>query len=1007
MAKMNLKTFQKLCHQKKWKEVLDYLSGTKDSKKVKKRYLESTDKDGRNCFHNLVIDEGVLHSAPAVALIDTMIKIAGKKYIYTTNAKGQSVLHVYLKEYYAWDDRFCTKLIEQGGKQLILMQDEDGRSLMHSLKFMYVLQNSDSFPLMLEMAPEIFSLQRNNGNTALHDAVEIRDNADHIVVYNESSYFIEWMLEQCSKEVSFLGNNDGNTALHLLCMTEGNDLYTIHKIAKKLLDHGGVDYLLIENNEGKSALDYDVDHRVIRPNIIYDNLLWNAFEAENLEDLKKIFSIEKVRNCGKYEGSYYPRYDNLIRKYIDVRDWEKVRKMLSFDGILHKSAIVDSKSGLVYQGPSGVVYYAHFNMLQKLIFENPPFDIAEKFIRLAGEDGIVNSYSYAFGSLFHLCLENDYDDDILKLLVEIGGKGMLLQQEEDSGYSVLHSMIRSGCETDLIEMAVEKGGTDLLSLRNSSCGETALHLACSEGVDTATITALARASPKKVLLAKNERGKIALHLALQNKLDFKSIEMILTRYHDKQVSMQTISGELALHIACEHGASKEVLNLLLKKGVRAQIRAKTMRGNTVLHLLLSKSPSLDKLKFLLEKGYNSLISEINEREETVLHSLCSYEDGEIDVFNYLVDQMPEFLSQENIDRQTILHTIMCNEVKADFAKVVIERCDDSMFTLQDKWGYTPLHYCTWSEDLHTILIEKAGKGILSILNNAGQNALSHYVSEGSNNEKFSIDLLETADEDIVSGKDIEGLTVLHHACCNEELNPRVLKLILDNADNTKTLLLSTDDNAETALHYACQTQRNFDTIKILVDAGGKELVEMKDKDDRKAASYNDYQLFVDALLSGIAPDYSQFVDDLTCPLCLDDMIDVHYIPICNHRFCKRCITRAVQMNCSKCPVCRAHFDGESDLRKDHIVNKIACSAKAAQYLTKSDAQKQADEIQMLKRKLDEMTNRCETLEKLVPKKKQSSPRPTKKRRTSDKHSSQVLSNGDIRSHLYLVNRDGK
>ena len=118
---MNLKTFQKICHQKKWKEVLDYLSGTKDSKKVKKRYLESTDKDGRNCFHNLVIDEGVLHSAPAVALIDTMIKIAGKKYIYTTNAKGQSVLHVYLKEYYAWDDRFCTKLIEQGGKKLILM----------------------------------------------------------------------------------------------------------------------------------------------------------------------------------------------------------------------------------------------------------------------------------------------------------------------------------------------------------------------------------------------------------------------------------------------------------------------------------------------------------------------------------------------------------------------------------------------------------------------------------------------------------------------------------------------------------------------------------------------------------------------------------------------------------------------------------------------------------------------------------------------------------------------
>ena len=82
MAKMNLKTFQKLCHEQKWKEVLDYLSGQKDSKKVKKKYLESTDKDGRNCIHNLVIDGGVLHTVPAVALIDAMVKIAGKKYIY-------------------------------------------------------------------------------------------------------------------------------------------------------------------------------------------------------------------------------------------------------------------------------------------------------------------------------------------------------------------------------------------------------------------------------------------------------------------------------------------------------------------------------------------------------------------------------------------------------------------------------------------------------------------------------------------------------------------------------------------------------------------------------------------------------------------------------------------------------------------------------------------------------------------------------------------------------------
>ena len=70
------------------------------------------------------------------------------------------------------------------------------------------------------------------------------------------------------------------------------------------------------------------------------------------------------------------------------------------------------------------------------------------------------------------------------------------------------------------------------------------------------------------------------------------------------------------------------------------------------------------------------------------------------------------------------------------------------------------------------------------------------------------------------------------------------------------------------------------------------------------------------------------VEDLQCPVCLDNCTDTRISPECLHRFCGDCIKEIPRKCNNECPTCRVHIPTKRTLRKDdqfdNIVSALLC-----------------------------------------------------------------------------------
>ena len=80
----------------------------------------------------------------------------------------------------------------------------------------------------------------------------------------------------------------------------------------------------------------------------------------------------------------------------------------------------------------------------------------------------------------------------------------------------------------------------------------------------------------------------------------------------------------------------------------------------------------------------------------------------------------------------------------------------------------------------------------------------------------------------------DDYTCLHHACCYKGAPPvDIIKSLLDIGG--KELVMMTDSDKNTALHFACDNGVSFDVMKMLIDVGGKELVVAKNSSNGDTA----------------------------------------------------------------------------------------------------------------------------------------------------------------------------
>ena len=211
-----------------------------------------------------------------------------------------------------------------------------------------------------------------------------------------------------------------------------------------------------------------------------------------------------------------------------------------------------------------------------------------------------------------------------------------------------------------------------------------------------------------------------------------------------------------------------------------------------------------------------------------------------------------------------------------------------------------------------------------------------------------------------------GHTCLHATCrkgvlnCDKDHRARHA-LIEFLVDQNRRLLYSTDRANQTALHLLMYGNRiHFDSVVLMTEIGGLNLLRRQNFQERtvldlvSCAFYQDepnkavilYLLakggsalreikdsFGRKAEESWSPGLKQYIDlhtkispalsdDLQCPVCFDTMDDVHMIPNCCHRFCKKCITDAFHRNGNTCPVCRVEY-ALGELRKDPILCKFA------------------------------------------------------------------------------------
>ncbi|GFH44839.1 hypothetical protein CTEN210_01313 [Chaetoceros tenuissimus] len=64
--------------------------------------------------------------------------------------------------------------------------------------------------------------------------------------------------------------------------------------------------------------------------------------------------------------------------------------------------------------------------------------------------------------------------------------------------------------------------------------------------------------------------------------------------------------------------------------------------------------------------------------------------------------------------------------------------------------------------------------------------------------------------------------------------------------------------------------------------------------------------------------------ELECSICFGLMEDPHILPSCRHRFCKKCIVGAIDVNGHTCPLCRTQIGPKRDDLAKIITESILC-----------------------------------------------------------------------------------
>ncbi|KAG1712158.1 Serine/threonine-protein phosphatase 6 regulatory ankyrin repeat subunit A [Nymphon striatum] len=374
--------------------------------------------------------------------------------------------------------------------------------------------------------------------------------------------------------------------------------------------------------------------------------------------------------------------------------------------------------------------------------------------------------------------------------------------KDGNGFSPAHYAAANG-NRQALEKLLDVSALTVLTQRKSFSKTTPLHLAAYNGHDGCLNVLLTYTS---AFDQKDQDGRTALHLAASN--GHTNCIAILLQQGASSTMCDKLSQRTPLHSAAYCGHIDCVKLLLSKSISSAQVNCVDAFTRTALCLAVMNS-HLECALLLIKKGAN--VDSVDQYGMTPLSYAAII--GNKDCIEALLINCANALHQDNSSKTSLHLTAACGHTESLRSLLKGHPAEH----LTDKHGYTPYQ---GSEVCTEALLNHYGKHLVNVCDRKGR-TLAHAATACENTDCLNLLIKNGAD---INKQDEAGLTPLMLAAKNG--NVPVIELLLDY----KAKISLSDNDENTALHYACLSKQEIGALALLKRIDNPEILNLSNID---------------------------------------------------------------------------------------------------------------------------------------------------------------------------------
>ena len=198
---------------------------------------------------------------------------------------------------------------------------------------------------------------------------------------------------------------------------------------------------------------------------------------------------------------------NYLYDLCDEKKWNEVREYLKRSYLSNEV----KEQQIYWKTKQGSTTFS------KACYEKAPIDIIESMISIAGNEIIHIASNNNLTPLHRACYPDvEVNVDIMNLLVQIGGKKLVMERTRTENATALHY----ACLNEIIDVAdikpmVDIGGKELVLEQSSKFKNTCLHVACLHRPTPDALKLLLNVGKKDLLISRNTNGNTPFQIALE------------------------------------------------------------------------------------------------------------------------------------------------------------------------------------------------------------------------------------------------------------------------------------------------------------------------------------------------------------------------------------------------------------------------------------------------------------------------------------------------------------